>query len=286
MHVLEEEVRRVGIAAEDGALGAVRPPFPAGRIFRPDDLIDHNEADLAQQHGEVGRQRKREQAMVGVLVDVGGHDAELSTRCQDPITLLEDRTDTFDEVAVALDRPEVPFTIAVIRLVPVGGAGDDKTYAVALDEIHLAAIAVDHDERLEVRSMPVAQLCAVLLDDLRVAGVLIDADRAASQRDGRPGRGSGSCEGIQHGFTIKAEQLCEPMRNLKREHSGMVFMTRVGNRPDGLGVVPPLLLGELAFFLVLGRRFVAHGIDPLVIFRCLAMSAHGSRPRRTVPVHG
>ena len=58
MDVLEEKIRRVGVAPENRALTTVRAPLAAGAVFRPNDLVDHNKSEVAKQDPEIRGQRK------------------------------------------------------------------------------------------------------------------------------------------------------------------------------------------------------------------------------------
>ena len=105
MNVLEEEVRRIGIAAENGPLFAVGTPFPACAVLRPDDFVDDDETDVAEQREEIGRQRKDEETVLCMLVDVRSDQAKFSARHEYAEAFLESGAHLVEKLGVNTDVP-------------------------------------------------------------------------------------------------------------------------------------------------------------------------------------
>lgn len=130
VHIFKQKVGRVGIAPEYWTLRAVRSPFPSGPILGPDDLVDHNETHISQQHREVGRERESQKPSIRMLVDVCGYNAELPARHQGSVALLPNWSRRLDEVGIRVELTQIVPARTVVGLVPIRRTCHDETYAI------------------------------------------------------------------------------------------------------------------------------------------------------------
>lgn len=78
MNILEKKIWGIRIAAKYRALGIRGPPAPPGAILGPNNLIHHHEASLAHSGGEVSTERKGQQTMIRMLVNVRSNEANFA----------------------------------------------------------------------------------------------------------------------------------------------------------------------------------------------------------------
>jgi hypothetical protein len=145
--------------------------------------------------------------------------------------------------------------VAVLGFVPVRRAGYDQADGAVGDGFHSAAVTAD--DLCGVGS--VEPRMTTFPDDPRVSSVLLDADRLAPRLDGGKCGGASACERIEDRFALKAEEFDQPAWDLGRKHCRMIDVRHVGDVPDGLRVLTPFFLGELALLLLcpcwLGHSF-------------------------------
>ena len=187
--------------------------------------------------------------MVGVLVHVGRDQAALAPGLQNAEALFEDRPDLLKETAVTRQLAEVRASGAVVGLVPVRRAGDDKGDGAVLDERKIPAVAVDDLHQIGRREAAVHEVAAIAPDDVDVFPALIDTEHLAAEWHRGPGRRTGTRERVEDGFAVPTEELDETVRNLDREDGGMLVVGRVRDVPHRLGVFAPFFLGQLALLL-------------------------------------